>query len=112
MICLARFPVFWEDDVHFEKRLPFEFGLLRQYFDEPGLKVINLHPLLFALNVPTPEFYAASKHLNGNPDANAGRKARFTGAGTRTFIEELAEHVQKRKVILVYLDDLYQGLLR
>jgi len=109
---LVRFPVFWEDDVHFAKRLPFEFGLLRRYFEEPGLKVINLHPLLLALNVPTPEFYAANKHLNGNPDPDAGRKARFGGAGTRTFLEELAEHVLKRQVVAVYLDELYEGLLR
>lgn len=108
---LVRFPVFWEDDVHFTKGLPFRFGSFKEHFETPGLKVINLHPLLFALNVPTPEFYAARKHLNGNPDPEAGTKARFTGSGTRTFLEELADHVQRTKAAAVYLDDLYQSLL-
>lgn len=107
---LVRFPVFWEDDVHFGRGLPFRFGSFERHFEAPGLKVINLHPLLFALNVPTSEFYAAHKHLNGNPDAEAGRKARFTGAGARTFVEELANHIHARGAAAVYLDDLYQGL--
>jgi hypothetical protein len=107
---LVRFPVFWEDDVHFTKDLPFDFGAFEPYFETPGLKVINLHPLLFALNVPTSQFYASHKQLNGNPDPEAGRNARFSGTGTRTFLEELADHVLERRAAVVYLDDLYQSL--
>jgi hypothetical protein len=107
---VVRFPVFWEDYSHFSNSLPFEFGAFRQYFDGPGLKVINIHPLLFALNVPTTEFYAASKHLNANPDPESGDKARFRGAGSRTFLEELADHVMKSGRATVYLDDLYRSL--
>lgn len=108
---LVRFPVFWEDDVHFTRGFPFTFDPLKKYFEGPGLKVINLHPLLFALNVPTPAFYAAHKHLNGNPDPDAGREVCFRGQGTRTFLEEIAEHVQRKKAVALYLDDLYQSLL-
>ena len=107
---IVRFPVFWEDDVHFTRGLPFEFASFRKYFEGPGLKVINVHPLLFALNVPTPEFYEAHRHLNRNPDPEAGRRARFPGAGTLSFLAELAEHVQKTHASAVYLDDLYEGL--
>jgi hypothetical protein len=109
---LVRFPVFWEDDVHFTKGLPFEFPLLREYFDGPGLKVINLHPLLFALNVPTQEFYAAHKHLYGEHDPVVGRQTCFRGAGIRTFLDALAGHIRKTKARAVYLDDLYQDLFR
>jgi hypothetical protein len=102
--------VFWEDDVHFTKDLPFHFAAFEQYFETPGLKVINLHPLLFALNVPSSQFYASHKHLNGNPDPVAGHDARFSGAGTRTFLADLVDHVLKRRAPAVYLDDLYQSL--
>jgi Polysaccharide deacetylase len=108
---LVRFPVFWEDDVHFTKGLPFQFAPFREHFETPGLKVINLHPLIFALNIPTPEFYAAHKHMNRSPDPEAGKKARFAGAGARTFLEEVADHVQRTKAVAMYLDDLYQSLL-
>jgi len=108
---LVRFPVFWEDDVHFTKGIPFAFGPFREYFETPGLKVINLHPLIFALNVPTMEYYTAHKHINTNPDPEVGRNARFIGAGARTFVEELADHVQNKKAAALYLDDLYRSLL-
>ena len=42
---LIRFPVFWEDDVHFGRNYPFDFRLLRDHLDRPGLKVINVHPI-------------------------------------------------------------------
>jgi hypothetical protein len=107
---LVRFPVFWEDDVHCTKELPFRFASFERYFDTPGLKVINVHPLLFALNVPTASFYADHKHLNTNPDPEVGSEARFSGAGAATFLEEIADHVARRKAAAVYLDDLYRSL--
>jgi hypothetical protein len=108
---LVRFPVFWEDDVHFTRGLPFEFDSFREYFEGPGLKVINVHPLLFALNVPTLEFYAAHKYLNAHPDPEAGRRASFPGAGTRTFLHAFAEHILKTNARAAYLDDLYRSLV-
>lgn len=108
---LVRFPVFWEDDVHFGRELPFRFEAYERYFETPGLKVINLHPLLFALNVPSAEFYAAHKHLNGERDPRTGLLARHPGAGSRTFLAELADHVLARGARAVYLDDLYRELV-
>jgi hypothetical protein len=107
---LVRFPVFWEDDVHFTKQLEFEFADFRELFEGPGLKVINLHPLLFALNVPSDDFYAAHKHLNSSTDPAEGAAARFGGLGSRTFIEALADHVVRTNASAVYLDDLYTDL--
>jgi len=108
---LLRFPVFWEDDVHCDRELPFRFASFESYFETPGLKVINLHPLFFALNVPTSRFYTSHKHLNGNADPEAGRAARHPGIGSKTFLEELADHVLKRGAAAVYLDDLYRSLI-
>jgi hypothetical protein len=108
---LVRFPVFWEDYSHFSRQMPFQFDAFRQYFDGPGLKVINVHPLLFALNVPTTEFYASTKHLNANPDPASRVEACFRGAGSRTFLEELTDHVLRNARPALYLDDLYRSLL-
>jgi hypothetical protein len=62
---LTRFPVFWEDDVHwtwFKGR--WDLDTLFAEFLTPGLKILNVHPFNFALNVPDEETYrAVKKHI-------------------------------------------------
>jgi hypothetical protein len=51
---MVRFPTFWEDDVEFERPSPtFDFADVAGA--GPGLKTLNLHPLLVYLNAGDPE---------------------------------------------------------
>jgi hypothetical protein len=104
---LLRFPVFWEDDVHFGKQLPFEFAALKPHLDGPGMKVFNVHPLLVALNVPTADYYELSRPLYRSFDAELWRRSVFNGRGVHTLLEELLQHVKTHDVRLTYLDDLF-----
>lgn len=68
---LIRFPVFWEDDAHSEKGLPFKIDAIRRYLDTPGLKIFNFHPLSLAINTPTTEYYLKHKFLYKTQDAES-----------------------------------------
>jgi Polysaccharide deacetylase len=104
---LLRFPVFWEDDIHFGKQLPFELATIRSHLDRPGMKVFNVHPLLVALNVPTADYYQSSTPLYRSFDPETWRKSVFNGAGVHTFLEELLQYVKTHDVRLAYLDHLF-----
>lgn len=41
-----RYPVFWEDDVYLAEG-PLDFSKVKEKFDTPGLKIINVHPVHF-----------------------------------------------------------------
>lgn len=102
----VRLPVFWEDDVHSGLGLPWEVGALREAFETPGLKIVNVHPVRVALNVPTEEFAESHRPL-GPAAAIDGRSQRHTGRGTRTFLEELFALATSGGRSPVRLRDLY-----
>ncbi len=48
---MVRYPVFWEDDVHWTRFDGFpSFGDFADRFFSPGLKIINTHPFALYLN--------------------------------------------------------------
>jgi ubiquinone/menaquinone biosynthesis C-methylase UbiE len=104
---MLRFPVFWEDDIHFSKDLSFDLHVIEAHLQGPGLKLFNVHPLHFALNTPNRAYYAANKHLYNNHDAQAWRDFVFPGRGTRTFVEDLINHVKSSSYKTAYLHDLF-----
>jgi hypothetical protein len=78
---LVRLPLYWEDDVHclyFDGR--FDRAALR--LDQPGLKVLNFHPVHLYLNTHEIADYQAAKPLLADPVA--ARKLRREGFGIRT----------------------------
>jgi len=78
---LVRLPLFWEDDVHclfFDGR--FDCAALR--LDQPGLKVLNFHPVHLFLNTREIADYQAAKPCLADP--TAARKLRCEGPGIRT----------------------------
>jgi ubiquinone/menaquinone biosynthesis C-methylase UbiE len=104
---MLRFPVFWEDDIHFSKGIPFDFGVISGHLDSPGLKVFNVHPFHFAMNTPDADHYVAHKHLNENHDDQTWRNHVFPQKGTRTFVKEVLDYVKRRNYRTEYLYDLY-----
>ena len=103
----VRLPVFWEDDVHSGLGLPWDFDGLRAAFEGPGLKIVNIHPLRVALNIPTEEFAESHRRLGAEANVDA-RSERHTGRGTRTFLEELFAHATSGGRSPVRLRGLYE----
>ena len=102
----VRLPVFWEDDVHSGNQLPWDAGPLRAAFGTPGLKIVNVHPLRVALNVPDEGFHESHRPLWTSVDVDARAEA-FRGKGTRTYLEELFAHASAGERSPVRLRDLY-----
>jgi hypothetical protein len=89
---MVRFPVFWEDDCHWE--LTGGDWDLDRYFDcflTPGLKIINVHPFPFAANVTSKEHYVRTKSHITTLSAADLDEVRYPGQGTRTFVTSLIE---------------------
>lgn len=103
----VRFPVFWEDDVHSGAGLPWEIGALRTAFDAPGLKIVNVHPLRVALNVPDEAFHESHRRLGAAADVDMRAEA-HRGKGTRTLLEDLFAYATSGGRRPVQLRDLYE----
>jgi len=105
---LLRFPVFWEDDIHFRRGVPFSIETISDFLDNPGLKVFNVHPLIIALNVPDEKYYEAHKFLNqDNGQDHFWREFVFCAGGGRDFVESVLEYVVTKGFRTEYLYDLY-----
>jgi len=103
----VRLPVFWEDDVHSGNQLPWDTGALRAAFETPGLKIVNVHPLRVALNVPDEAFHESHRRFESAVDVDPRAEA-HRGKGTRTFLEELFAHATSGGRSPVRLRDLYE----
>jgi SAM-dependent methyltransferase len=106
---LVRFPVFWEDDVHYrntggdwsvEKYLP--------AFTTPGLKVLNVHPFMVAANVPNAEYYRSVKAYIPTLGPENIDRVRFDGEGVGTFLRRLLEALTARRERFYTLGDLHR----
>jgi len=90
---VKRLPVFFEDDVHWEQGGSWRFADYRAAFATPGLKILNFHPFLWAMNVPDADFYAAHRsHITSLTEADAER-LRHRGPGSATFLDEIIDWV-------------------
>lgn len=107
---LIRFPVFWEDDIHCSKNLPLALDAVRAGLDTPGLKVFNLHPLNFALNVPDQDYYLRHKFLYRQNGVQEGKAYAYTGYGERDLIFEIVAHLKRTQSACHYLAELFAML--
>lgn len=92
---IIRVPVFWEEDVHFS--WPQSTWDLDDYYDlflTSGIKVINVHPIHFALNTPDAAFYQSLGKRAGELSAADIELHRFDGRGTQIFCQELLERLR------------------
>jgi len=80
--------------------------------DEPGLKVVNIHPFEFALNIPSGAHYSAHKHLFNKHDTDAWREDVWLEKGTRTFVEAMVDSVKAKGYPTEYLYDLFLRTVR
>lgn len=88
---ILRFPVFWEDDLHWHRRGSWCFEEYQHFFVTPGLKVLNVHPFMFTLNISDGNFYVKAKsHIPSLTEEEATRM-RNRSDGVRTFVTRLLE---------------------
>ena len=83
---LLRLPVFFEDDVHWDRGLSWDFPTHAAAFFSPGLKILNFHPFFVALNVPSASFYGRQKQHITTLTAQQAELLRHPGAGTEAFL--------------------------
>jgi len=106
---LSRFPVFWEDDLHWEQAdSDWNFDRYSEAFFSPGLKVINVHPFNIAANVSSKEHYLQVKpHIRTLTAAGLNR-VRFDGPGSKTFLLRLLDRAAERQTRFYTLGELYR----
>jgi hypothetical protein len=93
---IRRFPVFWEDDVHWHRGGSWDFTRYQDDFFSPGLKVVNLHPFIFALNIPDDATYQSVKRHIPSLDTDSASALRAPGPGPADFAAAMAEAVAAR----------------
>jgi SAM-dependent methyltransferase len=104
---LLRFPVFWEDDVHFRTTGgDWRVDRWLDAFLSAGLKVLNVHPFMFAINATNDAHYRAQKaHI---PTLGPGDldTAGHRGEGVQTFVRGLFTALVERGLTFVTLGEL------
>ncbi|MCB9506255.1 MAG: hypothetical protein H6697_01155 [Myxococcales bacterium] len=95
---LVRFPIFWEDDVHLSFGRDCSPGALR--CSGGGLRVLNFHPVLLALNASDLAGYGALK-------ASLAARGVALAAATE---EDFAPHVSNKRGVRDLLADVLELL--
>ncbi len=90
---LTRFPVFFEDDVHWIGGHEWSFDRCAAAFSSSGLKILNFHPFFVALNVPDADFYARHKAHIPTLTREEADAFRHTGPGAATFLVDALEKI-------------------
>lgn len=114
---MLRIPVFFEDGGFLWNgaELNFEHNG-RKYFDTAGLKVLDLHPIHFALNCPTQSFY---RHVGDSiprqeytaMNEETVEKLEYKGQGMRNYLMDLVDFVERTPVNVVSLGQIYEELI-
>lgn len=92
---IIRLPVFWEDDIHWEQsNANWNFKEFMGHFTTPGLKIINFHPFLVAINAPNEEYYKKVKAKIKTLSKADIETVRYKGKGARTFLIELLDYIK------------------
>jgi hypothetical protein len=106
---LVRFPVFWEEDLHWHNTGG-DWNLDRYLplFFTPGLKVLNVHPFMIGTNCPDHDYYLSIKQHITTLNPESVSQVRFQGPGPRTFLCGLLEEIGRRGHSFYTLAELYQ----
>ena len=91
---LLRLPVFLDDDslLLWDSGGELDLEPMRTALATPGLKILNFHPTLFALNAPSAAHYEASRaSIYGTPAAEV---APYEGRGIADVLREVIETIR------------------
>ena len=106
---ITRFPVFWEDDCHWlYSSNDWKIDHFIAAFSSPGLKIINVHPFLISLNVPSAGYYSNLKQYISGLTSEQAKRLRFPGIGCRNFLESIVLHAKSHGYPFLTLREVYQ----
>lgn len=110
---MISFPVYFEDGAYIINSKKIDFGLVKHKFETRGLKIINIHPMHYALNTPHFQYTRQIKdrltrqEWNGM-DQYTLENLRFKDRGIADFILELLEFTKNTNVKIITLDAAYK----
>lgn len=111
----SRYPIFWEDDVHWtlqDKGAISDIGELE--FASSGLKILNIHPFNFCMNIGSAEGYQRVKSLTKSVTENSRVENLNPGEGTTNWtswiLENFADQVVKERSLLDDAEILLKGI--
>lgn len=109
---LLRFPVFLDDDslLLWDTNGELDLEPMAPALASPGLKILNFHPVLFALNCPSAEHYRLHRDSVYAPGSEA--RAPFDGRGTATVLAELIERIRASGSPLMSFEEVSEGAWR
>lgn len=110
---MISFPVFFEDGAYILHSDKIDFGLVKQRFMQNGLKVINIHPMHYALNTPYFQYTRRLKDSLSRQEWNEMDDAmleslRYQGQGIADFILELIDFAVSGNAKIITLEQAYQ----
>jgi len=104
---MLRFPVFFEDDFAWTNNFRWDTEL--DAFFTPGLKILNFHPFMVAINCPTAAFYAGARQYITTLDATSIESVRFRGLGEQVFLIRLLDAIASRGHKFHTLGELFEN---
>lgn len=114
---ILRLPVYFEDGGLLWSKTEPDFARYgEKYFSGNGLKVLDLHPIHFAINSPTLDYYRQiSDEMSARGEYTAmtketARQLRFNGTGIRDYVMRLVEFIQAKRINVVSLGQIYEEL--
>jgi len=114
---ILRFPVFFEDGWLLWNGAEPDFSMHGvKYFSRNGLKVLDLHPIHFAINSPSLSYY---RHIGDTLTrqeytAMTGetlKRIRYKGTGIRDYVMHLVEFVRAKRINVVSLGQVFDELI-
>lgn len=100
----------WEDGMHADMKLPMTIEEVR--LDTPGLKILNVHPILMYLNAPDDDW--RRRVTKPYTDLTKAPKADlephiYQGYGLRSFYKDLLAHIKRRGIRTLHCLDIARG---
>lgn len=92
---IVEIPTFYADHLDIIEGLS-DFSTEKLRLDGPGIKVLDFHPNIVFLNAATDAFYCSTKDAYHDPEQL--RALRNAGAGIRTLLLKILEHVASRRI--------------
>ena len=113
---MVSFPVFLEDGAYLFHHLDLHFSSSQKYFEQPGIKVINIHPMHLAINTPFFQYMRDIKDTlsreawNEFSEENIEKYQNKKQRGIADFISECVEFIERRKEKVYTLEEMYHLL--